>query len=335
MTSAGGTERLLEDLRAQREFFVRGGRAPAYVAIVDAIERAVVEGPFAPRLAEAWRGREVTASAYDRPLLLLASMRFDALRDPRHPLADALVGGNAAAVTPERVAAALERPVFWECVRTRAVQTNETSRAVAWLLPATLVDAPMILADVGASAGLNLVGDALPAIWSVPVASSPRVVRRLGFDRAPVDVRDEDAADWLRACVWAGEGARLARLDEAIRLLRARTDVELVACDAAEVPSRLPKDGPFVLAYQTVVREYLPAPVARAYEQGMRAWLETNRRAMWVELEGSRHEKWPAAITVHVAAGDFVIARCGWHPSEVALDGGAMSALRPLLVTTA
>ena len=39
----------------------------------------------------------------------------------------------------------------------------------------------------------------------------PRVVERVGLDRAPVDVNDDDAARWLVACVWPDQ---LDRLDD-------------------------------------------------------------------------------------------------------------------------
>src|SRR4029453_9011791 len=69
-----------------------------------------------------------------------------------------------AALAPERYAA-------YARFAARSVQTNETSRAVAWLWPAHLLGAdgggrPLALVDLGASAGLNLVGDQLPAIWT-------------------------------------------------------------------------------------------------------------------------------------------------------------------------
>src|SRR5262249_48846476 len=125
---------------------------------------------------------------------------------------------------------------------TRAVQTNETSRAVAWLWPAWLAGCgasgegqlagpspsregrnpsegsevvaggrPLALADVGCSGGLNLIADALPRPWkdpagqSVPTAARVRALGRLGLDARPLDVgRDLDVA-WLRACIWPGE----------------------------------------------------------------------------------------------------------------------------------
>src|SRR5512138_259679 len=143
-----------EDLARQREA-VRGRSAP--------YERALrllpeVLGGRAGRFVEAaWEHRRFFAW-YDRPLLLLAALRNDALADgPGHPLwaAFAAPDADAEAVTAAALAAALDgaRERVFDALAQRGVQTNETSRAVAWLWPAALAGTsgrarPLALADV-------------------------------------------------------------------------------------------------------------------------------------------------------------------------------------------
>jgi hypothetical protein len=77
-----------------------------------------------------------------------------------------------------KAAIAPERTRFWQALRERAVQTNETTRAVTWLWPAALLGAAgkrraIALVDIGTSAGLNLTADALPRTSS-SAATDPR-----------------------------------------------------------------------------------------------------------------------------------------------------------------
>jgi hypothetical protein len=257
---------------------------------------------------------------------------------------------------------------------TRWVQTNETSRAVAWLWPAALAGCgggegapgprPLVLADVGCSAGLNLVAGALPPLWAdpagqpLPVATGARVAGRHGFDARPLDVRRADDSGWLRACVWPGEAARRERLDRAIAEMRAAlagTDApEIEPADLADVPARLEAiartaaPGALVLAYQTVVRDYLPADAQAAHAERMRAWVAggaPGARA-FVELEAAP-DAWkdaagasptPMALTAQVRVGGegeavrvLTLARCGYHPTLVVPDAAAVAAFRDVI----
>jgi hypothetical protein len=353
-----GSDRLHEDLRSQGEFLA--DRVPVYGRLLDGLVRSLDHG-LAPRLEGAWQSRTFRAW-YERPLLLLAALRDDALREgPTHPLHAQLVGGDprvdAAALT-----AALDpgRAHLWHTLAHRHMQTNEPTRAVAWLWPAHLISrvdpgAAIALYDIGASAGLNLVADKLPPVWTceeggdpLALAPLPPIVSRTGFDLRPLDVRDPDEARWLRACIWPGQTGREARLAAAIEAFRALDGAPdqptLHQASAGDVPGRLPTDagpGRRSLAYQTIMRDYLdPAELAR-YQEGMRRWLSSTPpgRALWVELEvtpeapkGGR----PAAITAHVhtAHGDIrslVLAHCEPHPRVVQAHASAEAALVGLL----
>jgi hypothetical protein len=322
----------------------------------------VLSGRPGRYLAAAWEHRRFHAW-YDRPLLLLAALRNDALAEGEgHPLHAAFAAEvpDAGAVSAGALAAALDgrREAVFDALAHRGVQTNETSRAVVWLWPAALAGAAdgrsLALADVGASAGLNLVADELPAIWvrqdggALEVAREVRAVARLGLDPAPLDALDARDARWLRACVWPGEREREERLDQALAAFRAarlRPDGPvLLPIAASNVPARLDvlsaaENGALVLAYQTVVRDFLEPREREEYEAGMRDWLGTHPpgRALWVELEpapdgaGLR-----GAIVAHARApwGELrhlELARCGLHPVELEVDDAAEAELRELL----
>lgn len=354
------TDGLLDDLDAQRRF-VRD-RAPVYAHLLALLPRVLPR----ERLRKAWEGRTFGAW-YERPLLILGALRDDALEEgPTHPLFGVIGGGTSAdaegpapdppeesAVTVEALEAALaaHRPM-WEKLAHRHLQTNETSRAVAWLWPAHLVAtvdpaASLRLVEVGASAGLNLVADALPRIWTrsdggaLTVDPLPEIEERVGYDLRPLDVDQEASARWLRACVWPGQEDRARRLDQAIDAWRSSSPrPKLVQATAGNVPEGLSRPvppGTRCLVFQTILRDYLPAGERARYEEGMRSWLDsTPGRALWVELEvteAAREGGPPAAITVHLADGDFRIATCSPHPKELAVDRRAVEALTARLET--
>jgi hypothetical protein len=132
-------------------------------------------------------------------------------------------------------------------VASRSTQTNEVNRAVhlgCLLAEATsdLPDAPVVLLELGASAGLLLeldryrieVGDAVLGDPRSPVrcrgellsgrlrpgAALPRVVERVGLDLDPVGLGDEAEVRWLEACLWPDQPDRLARFRAAVLILR-------------------------------------------------------------------------------------------------------------------
>jgi hypothetical protein len=360
-----GIEGLDEELARERRA-VEGRSAP-YARALELLPD-VLAGPEGRFVAAAWGERRFFAW-YERPLLLLAALRNDVLAEGEpHALWSAFgPDADADAVDAEALGAALAggRDRVYDALSRRSVQTNETSRAIAWLWPAALAGAsggarPLAIADVGASAGLNLVADALPPIWTdetgapVEVARGVHTVSRLGLDPEPLDALADEDARWLRACVWPGERDREARLLaalDAFRAARTRPDAPvLVPIAAPNVPARLDllsasDRGALVIATQTVVRDYLDPADRAAYERGMREWLATHPAgdALWVELEaapgsgGPVHDgSAPAAIVAHVRApGGEVraveLARCGFHPTVVVRRPGADQELRALL----
>jgi len=373
--SRTGIDGFADDIAKQRRFV--GSRVPSYDRVL-ALVADQLDGELGRRLGKAWARRSFEIF-YDRPLLLIATLRFDALvTGPDHPLWAALAAGSPdpASATPAALhdAFARDRPRVWHSLTRRRVQTNEVSRAVAWLWPAALAGAdrdppggartgdaaprPLVLCDMGCSAGLNLVADSLSLEWTelgpdprpLAVARRPDVVGRLGFDRAPVDPTDPDDRNWLRACVWVGETDRLRRLDAALVAFGAARAGDaapvIEQTEAGDMPARLDQlsaaddSGALWLAYQTLVREYL-GPSRAAYLDGMRGWLASRPpgRALWVELEdapsGATRER-PAALVAHVvgadrAVADLLLARCYYHPTDLVPEPDAVAALRAAL----
>lgn len=148
-------------------------------------------------------------------------------------------------------------------LRERRVQTNVVERC-GLLLPAFGMIAergrgePLHLVEIGASAGLNLLWDRYRFDYGAErqcgVASSPvcietalrgpfepplperlpAVAARTGIDLNPIDVRDADAVQWLRALVWPEEREQLGRLDAAVALAR-QDPPTVVAGDALDI----------------------------------------------------------------------------------------------------
>jgi hypothetical protein len=311
-----------------------GDRAPSYHRVLEELVAVLDDPSTARRFEHAWRDRTFRAF-YDRPLLLLASLRRDALAEGAgHPLWKAIGATEAdpARVTREALVASFDRPTLWQSLASRFVQTNETSRAVAWLWPAAIVNAPIVLAEIGTAAGLNLVADHLERPWTDAtggrlVLDAPPVVSRWGIDAHPLDACDDDDALWLRACVWAGENERLDRLEQAIEAFR-KDPATIETGDAADAPRRLRSlpvpEGGVAIAFQTLVRDYLAPATRTAYEQGMREWLRDMPRAIWIELEMDPTDH-QVPLVAHVRDDTIVLGRTSYHPTTVTVDEDAVT----------
>lgn len=221
-----------------------------------------------------------------RPTLLLAVAHRLLAADPVHPLSryyPTLSGfdGVDAETWPLFREFLLSRAdAVRELCRTRYTQTNEVMRA-ALVYPAIAgvakaARAPIALLEVGCSAGLLLgldryryeylyggekltAGPAKAPVGlhcSVDGAAFPpppkklAIGARLGLDRAPVDLADEEQLAWLEACVWADQLDRVRLLRTAALAQRAAPP-ELLTGDAvddlAAAAARLPAELPLVV----------------------------------------------------------------------------------------
>ncbi|HSW07090.1 DUF2332 domain-containing protein [Aquabacterium sp.] len=289
------------------------GEDPLYVALC----HLLAQRPAALALLDAAPRHQ------QRPNLLLAAIHERVLDGAGDALAAYFpsVGGTRApdAALPEAFDHffARQQAALAAHVAQRATQTNEIGRcAVLWPALAELAlrcgGRPLALLDFGSSAGLNLGVDAYryqhgavalgapagagtPLIHCHPVAGAappavpaPKIAQRLGLDPAPVDVADERALRWLRACLWPHDRARATRFDQAAALVRrAGWRVQQADdCFAAIEPwlDSLPPDVQPVVFNSWVLAYFEPAALARHVE-AMRALVQ-RRGLAWLSAEG-------------------------------------------------
>ncbi len=347
----------LEDDLVRTETLQFRGRSLTYVRAMGQL-RSIVAGPervlsVVAGLERVWAQRDFHAY-FSRPFLLLASLRAEALAAPDHPLARGFAtrDPDPSTVTRQAVLAALapNRMGLWVALATRSPQTNEVSRAVVWRWPAALAGTsnrarPVALIDVGASGGLNLIGDQLPDTWTdaggslLRLASDVDVCLRVGFDIRPLNfMLDEDVA-WGRACLWPGAVERVARFERAVAAWRRSDLIEappiVHKLNASLVPTRLPEllakvpQKALIILYQTLVAEYMDRARRKQYEDGIRRWLARLplRKAVWLEAETV--PEGPSAslgISAHIPDGSGGVRslNLGWtgvHPTAVHVHG--------------
>ena len=206
------------------------------------------------------------------------------------------------------------------------MQTNEVRRA-ALLYPAVGqvaagVRGPIGLLEVGCSAGLLLglhrysyryqteqAGQLVsgPAKATVglhcalelePGAELPTLPKklavgtRIGLDRAPVDLADEEQYAWLEACIWADQPERQRLFSAAAKAQRADPP-ELITGDAvddlAAAAARIPAELP-VVVITSLATMYLSAERQREFVAAV-GDLAARRPVSWVS-----HEPWATAL---------------------------------------
>jgi hypothetical protein len=221
-------------------------------------------------------------------------------------------------------------------------QTNEVRRA-ALLYPAIGIAAarakgPIGLLEVGCSAGLLLGLDrygyryqtengplvAGPAKAAVglhcalqlaPGAEPPvlpkklAIAARVGLDRNPVDLSDEEQYAWLEACIWPDQPDRL-RLFSAAAKAQQGNRPEVIVGDAVDdlpaAAARIPDGLPLVVLTSNFMF-YLPRPRREAFIAALAA-MARHRSVHWVS-----HDDYPATLG-HVLPGrDDLRARPGEH----------------------
>jgi hypothetical protein len=229
------------------------------------------------------------------PNMLLGAVHYLLLKGAQHPLAEyypSVVGAQARTddVLPAFKAFCRDyRDEIIQQLHTRIVQTNEVNRCGLWLPAFNLIaqrepgGRALGLVEIGPSAGLNLLWDhyryeygngysagyvdaplrltlALRGGTIPPLPETlPVVGSRIGLDLNPVDVRDEDAALWLRALVWPEHSERAERLAQATAIAQQHSP-QLFAGDALkdlpDVLARVPDDQVLCVYHSFVINQF-------------------------------------------------------------------------------
>jgi hypothetical protein len=239
-----------------------------------------------------------------------------------------------------------------ELIATRTTQTNEVRRT-ATMFPAIALAAkeakgPIGLLEVGTSGGLllgvdhygfryqNEAGEQVnagptktPLVLTCSVSGPPlprlpkklHVAAKVGLDRRPIDLSDEEELAWLEACIWADQPERSRRLRVAAEMqikdpptFVTGDAVDDLAKAAAEIPAELP-----LVVLTSHVLPYLPDERRQAFVAALAA-VAVSRSLWWVsqehylaamtyfvpgrhDLEDRQREAWGVLGLVHWKSG--------------------------------
>lgn len=325
----------------------------AVTAVVDRFGRfAREEAPGRSAVYEAWARRVIDDPAVAAALARVPASRrqpplvFAVLRLLGAPIDDVDAWASWVLSRAEEIAA--------ECGR-RSVQTNEPLRCAALLPALSLIDGPIALLEVGASAGLCLYPDrysyryrrggetlALDPVAGAgrvelaceldgaPELRMPHIVWRAGIDLNPLDVGRAEDRSWLMNLVWPGEEERRERISRALDIAAGDPPL-LVAGDGADalpaLAARAPRDATLVVTTPGVLA-HVPAPHRAAVIDAARS------AGRWVTLDApGLHDGWTRRV--ESVRGGFSLAFDGdvvaevdplgawvaWHPGSTAHRG--------------
>lgn len=185
------------------------------------------------------------------PVLLLAAVHSMVLREPEHQLgnwyrnlrANPLPAGHPDLPTTLTEFVREREAAILDVLTTRSIQTNEVGRCALFVPALAVIEAEvggLAHLDVGTSAGLNTLlprfsyryddratfGSGEPELrcstrGDGPIPTTvPRVVQSRGLDPSPLDITDDDDANWLQACCWPDQADRFERLSTAIGMAK-------------------------------------------------------------------------------------------------------------------
>lgn len=343
--------------RLSRLLAYTAGKAPQTTEMLRALDAELAnrEPAWFGRLSGAWKGRRFGPS-YEAPLLLLAALHREALSGRAPALARTLPscggrepGAGEAAIEFLRAAPA----EFFDAFADERLQTNEPARASAWLLPACAAflprGTPFHLVELGASAGLLLVGDYLPRSTTLstseglPAEEPPRwrdspypVLSRHGLDARPRRVGEPSDLLWLKACVWPHDLERLERLDHAAALFAALEresngprlhELGFLAMPGWVESSVRPHPEEGLLVFNAQAADFLTAAEYEALREGLAAALKPwGDRGLWVELELPRGADGEHELRAHRWVGkrfeSRLLGRADGHARALKVEPG-------------
>ena len=221
-------------------------------------------------------------------------------------------------------------------------QTNEVRRSGAtlpmFLEAARLTGLPLVLSEVGASAGLNLFldqydiqlkdrhwGDIASPVKIAPewhgkaAPAQPFQIRsRAGCDLIPVDPGSAEDRERMLSFIWPDQVERLERTRAALEIA-AKSDVRVEKADALDwLKGRTaePEEGAAHVIYSTIAWQYLPEDARRQGENIIAAAGSRATRAaplVWARMEvdgsapgaGLIMTLWPIGEQYTVGRADF------------------------------
>lgn len=192
-----------------------------------------------------------------------------------------------------------------ELMLARATQTNEPTRCAVLLPALALLQQPVAILELGASAGLCLLLDAWSYAWTdesgrttrlgsspvrlrtrvsgpVPLPTEmPAIAARLGLDAHPVDVTDPAQRRWLGCLVWPEHTERAALLPRALARAAATPPPVLAGHFPQDVPAAVARLRQFepqasVVVVHSAAAAYLGAAERRELA-GVLADLDVHR----------------------------------------------------------
>lgn len=221
-------------------------------------------------------------------------------------------------------------------------QTNEVRRAAALIAGAHVAaahfDLPMILSELGASGGLNLMwdhyaleiagtrfGPQMPVLtltpeWTGPLPPpyQPRIAKRAGVDLNPLDPQRGDHLLRLTAYLWPDQPERLSLTRAAASVMNAPIDKGDAIDWLSERLARAPQ-GHLHLVQHSVAWQYFPAATrarGTAMIEAAGARAKRDRPLGWLSMEsdgdtGGRKgaaltlRLWPGNLTLPLGRADF------------------------------
>ncbi|MFN3845814.1 MAG: DUF2332 domain-containing protein [Paracoccaceae bacterium] len=226
-------------------------------------------------------------------------------------------------------------------------QTNEIGRSAVLMAAASDLSArfalPLVLSELGASAGLNLwfdkyalsvPGGQIGAIdspiqlypdWSgpSPAVAPIHIAARRGVDLHPLDPGTDGAR--LLAFTWADQPERLSRLRAALAVASGGVVDAGDAADWLDARVALPVQGRLHLVFHTIAYQYFPsqtqARIQTAMEAaGARAHADAPLAWLGMEADGAGEG---AAVTLRLWPGDvrLSLGRAGFHGQWVRWSG--------------
>lgn len=216
----------LEDQLEWQERYCRGANSPTAAEVM----RAVLDDLRGRRLLAALLPSHARSGDLIGLRIMAAVHRLAIDRlAPGVALFAPTLGGVAPSLSPDPISAtqAFHNAVIEAMIRNpdairrsldQVPQTNEVGRSRLLRIALSRLRGDVRMCEFGASAGLNLRADHLPADPSLESGPMPRIVERLGCDLNPIDPTTPEGRARLTSYVWLDDVDRFERLREALRI---------------------------------------------------------------------------------------------------------------------